>query len=100
MPAHRYKAFISYAHADEAFAASLHDRLERFVVPAQLRGVDAGRRLGTLFRDREELASGGSLSQRILDAIEDAEYLIVVCSDAAARSTWVNREIEAFLRVR
>lgn len=100
MPDHRYKAFISYAHADEAFAASLHDRLERFVVPAQLRGIDAGRRLGTFFRDREELASGGSLSQRILDAIEDAEYLIVVCSDAAARSTWVNREIEAFLRAR
>ena len=29
--AYRYTAFISYAHEDEAFAASLHRRLERFV---------------------------------------------------------------------
>ena len=98
---YRYKAFISYAHEDEAFAASLHRRLERFVVPKQLRtSVSTGRHLGTLFRDRDELASGGRLSTSIVEAIDDSEHLIVVCSPASARSEWVSREIEAFLRGR
>ncbi len=97
---YRYKAFISYAHEDEAFAASLHRRLERFVVPKQLRRVNSTRRLGTIFRDRDELASGGRLSTSIVSAIEEAQFLIVVCSDASARSEWVGREIAAFLRVR
>ncbi len=97
---YRYKAFISYAHEDEAFAASLHRRLERFVVPKQLRSVTSARRLGTFFRDRDELASGGRLSTSIVGAIEAAQFLIVVCSEASARSEWVGREIAAFLRVR
>lgn len=97
MKPRRYKAFISYAHADEAFAAALHERLERFVVPSQLRSSSTGRRLGRLFRDRDELASGGSLPERILDALADSEHLIVVCSTASARSSWVNREIDLFL---
>ncbi len=93
---HRYKAFISYAHEDEAFVTRLHQRLERFVVPKALRRSPGERRLGTLFRDRDELASGGNLSTRIVQSLHDSEYLIVVCSDAAADSRWVNREIEVF----
>ncbi len=98
--AYRYKAFISYAHEDAAFAASLHARLEKFVIPKALRTKPTYRRLGTFFRDRDELASGGSLSTSIVGALESAEYLIVICSATSARSVWVNREVETFLGLR
>ena len=95
MVALRYKAFISYSHEDEAFAAWLHDRLERYRVPLRIQPNE--RRLGVFFRDREELAGGHMLSTAIVEALETSEYLIVICSPAAATSTWVAREIEAFL---
>jgi hypothetical protein len=97
---YRYNASISYAHEDEAFAASLRRRLARFVVPKQLRLVASARRLGTFFHDRDELASGGRLSESIVSVIEEAKFLIVVCSAASERCEWVGREITAFLRVR
>ena len=92
-----YRAFLSYAHEDEAFTGRLHDRLERFVVPRELRGESVGKTLGPIFRDREELSSGGRLSDKIVRALTDSEFLIVVCSEAAATSRWVGREIESFL---
>ncbi len=96
----RYTAFVSYAHEDEAFATWLHRRLERFVIPRTLRRATGARRLGAFFRDRDELASGGSLSERIIAALRNSEHLVVVCSAASARSPWVNREIEMFAEVR
>jgi tetratricopeptide (TPR) repeat protein len=59
------------------------------------RGV-IGRRLGTFFRDREELPAADDLSALVREALADSEALIVICSPAAARSRWVNAEIEAF----
>ncbi len=99
MTSYRYKAFISYAHADEAFVARLHQRLESFVVPKALRQIPTQRRLGTVFRDRDELAAGGSLSTHIRDALNAAEYLLVVCSPASVNSRWVNQEIESFIEL-
>ena len=93
----RYRAFISYAHRDEAFVSRVHNRLEQFVIPRGTPGGSASRRLGRIFRDRDELASGGSLPQRITAALESSEYLIVVCSEASMASRWVNREIAAFV---
>lgn len=94
----RYRAFISYSHEDDAFATRLHERLERYRLPrrvaAERRLTD--RRLGVIFRDRDELASSASLTDTIRSALSDSESLIVICSPAAANSRWVNAEIEAF----
>ena len=96
---YRYKAFISYSHADERWARWLHKHLEGFQLPT---GMPAGkgltrRPLRPVFRDRDELASSSDLDQALLDALGESENLIVICSAASARSRWVNAEVEAFL---
>lgn len=99
----RYRAFLSYSHRDGKLAQKLHRRLETFSVPRTLRGarpdgtrIDA--RIGAIFRDRDELASAGSLSHSIEQALDDSAALIVVCSPAAVASHWVGEEIAYFRR--
>lgn len=93
-----YKAFISYSHADDAWATWLQRALERYRIPARLRASQPGlpRRLYPVFRDREELASSGDLGESIRTALAQAEALVVICSPAAAASRWVNEEIRSF----
>lgn len=97
-PTARYRAFISYSHADDEVARWLHRALERFVIPKELRtgALSGQRRLYPVFRDREELAATANLSAGIVEALRLSETLIVVCSPAAARSTWVDHEIRQF----
>ncbi len=92
---HKYAAFISYAHADEAQARKLHNALETYPLP---RGMDTEKRarLTPIFRDVTELTAHHSLSEKIRDAVETSRYLIVLCSPAAKASHWVNEEIRLF----
>jgi tetratricopeptide (TPR) repeat protein len=97
----RYWAFLSYSHADRRWAQWLHAALEGYVVPRRLVGREtpAGpvpRRLRPIFRDREELGAGANLGDRLIGALKASTYLIVICSPAAARSTWVGEEIRQF----
>ncbi|MGE0621707.1 MAG: tetratricopeptide repeat protein [Pseudomonadales bacterium] len=93
----RYEAFISYSHADEAWAGWLHRALERYRLPRALAGeLGRSRRLRRIFRDRDELFSG-ELTGKIQAALDASDALIVVCSPNAAASRWVNDEIEYFL---
>ena len=99
----RYRAFISYSHRDAKIAQKLHRRLETYSIPRVLRGTRAdgaviGARVGAVFRDRDELASAGSLSQSIQEALDASAALIVVCSPAAVSSPWVDEEIAYFRR--
>jgi tetratricopeptide (TPR) repeat protein len=93
-----YRAFLSYSHADERWAAWLQRSLERYRVPRRLRQQRAGlpARLNPVFRDREELASSSDLGDSIRNALARSEALVVVCSPAAAKSRWVNEEIRVF----
>ncbi|MGD8347524.1 MAG: toll/interleukin-1 receptor domain-containing protein [Lysobacterales bacterium] len=97
----RYKAFISYSHADERHAQWLQSALERYRVPRRLVGSEGAHgevpaRLRPVFRDREDLSSAADLSTRLKEELEASEFLIVVCSPAAAKSRWVNEEIRFF----
>ena len=97
----RYAAFLSYSHADASWAQWLHRRLESYRVPSRLVGTPGpdgpiGPRLGTIFRDRDELPTAGDLGTTIRAALAESAALVVVCSPAAARSPWVQAEIEAF----
>lgn len=97
----RYKAFISYSHADESSARWLHRNLERYKVLKRLIGLASPMgpipaRLMPIFRDRDELATASDLGQVLENALTDSGSLLVVCSPASARSRWVNEEIRFF----
>ena len=100
-----YFAFLSYSHQEQAIATWLHDELEKFRVPRHLVGriTEHGsvpRRLTPIFRDLKELPASGDLGSEIRVALAASQYLIVLCSPAAAQSRWTNAEIEAFKRSR
>ncbi len=103
-PAHHYFAFLSYSHGDSSEADWLHGELERFRVPSTLAGrLTANgvvpKRLSPIFRDRHELAASHDLGAEIRQALELSRCLIVLCSPAAAKSKWVNAEVDQFKRL-
>ena len=85
----RYRAFISYSHADTRFAGWLHRKLEAWAQPGQTR-------LTPIFIDRAELAAGPDLSAQVRAALAGSAALIVVASPAARASRWVAQEITLF----
>src|SRR4029450_269926 len=100
----RYMAFLSYSHQDAAIADWLHEELEEFRVPPRLIGklTEHGpvpKRLAPIFRDRQELAAASDLSEEIEEAIAGSRFLVVLCSPAAARSHWIDKEIGCFKRL-
>lgn len=100
---YRYRAYISYSHQDEKWAAWLHKKLEAYRVPRRLVGHKSARgiiprRIAPIFRDREELPTATDLGEVITRALRESASLIVICSPHAARSRWVNEEILTFKR--
>jgi tetratricopeptide (TPR) repeat protein len=94
----RYRAFISYSHADQAFARRLQRRLESYRVPRGLGSPTAagGERLGPIFLDTSDLAAATRLTGALTDALRDSDALVVVCSPSARGSEWIEQEIRAF----
>lgn len=95
----KYKAFISHSHADRRWAKWMHERLERYRIPRSLRRAypALSPKIGTVFKDREELGTSPDLGETIRAALRESEFLIVLASSDAAGSRWVNEEIRYFL---
>ncbi|MBE5996786.1 MAG: TIR domain-containing protein [Lachnospiraceae bacterium] len=95
-----YSAFISYRHApaDISVASEIQKRLERYPVPAAIRKKTGKAKIGRIFRDKEELPITSDLNEDITEALENADYLIVICSTSTKESMWVEREIRTFLK--
>ena len=99
-PDFKYRAFLSYSHADIASARWLHSHLESF----PLRGLaDRETALGKvpkslhpIFRDRDDFSAGLTLNDQTTAALDASAALIVLCSPASARSSYVNEEIRLF----
>lgn len=95
-----YDAFICYRHGtlDNAVAQLLQKKLEHFKLPVQAKGEE-GRlpKLKRVFVDRGELSSCADMEQEINHALDNAGWMIVVCSKQTKESVWVNKEIEYFL---
>jgi len=80
-PIEYYKCFISYSSRDEAFAKRLHADLQN-------RGVRCWFAL-------EDLKIGDHYHQRIDESIHLYDKLILILSEQAIQSAWVEREVVA-----
>ena len=97
----KYRAFLSYSHADTQWAKWLHKAVESFKVDKDLvgRATSTGaipKNLRPVFRDREDFTAGHTLNAQTLEALDSSAALIVICSPKAAQSHYVNEEIRLF----
>ena len=95
-----YNAFISYKHAelDNKIAAMVERGLEHYHIPHKIRKKTGMKKIERIFRDTDELPITSDLSGTIAEALENADYLIVICSTNTCKSMWVEREIKLFLK--
>ncbi len=97
-PDQRYSAFISYPreHLESKWARRIQEKVEGFKTPPDL--VEAGipAKLGRVFVDDTELAASTSLTSAIRAALENSDWLLVICSPSAVERPWVNEEIRFF----
>ena len=92
-----FVAFISYSHKDAQWGRWVQRELERYRLPADFataQGLE--RKLGKVFRDREELPTGQNLGEHLTRALDNSKNLIVICSSHAKESPWVAKEIDYF----
>lgn len=97
---YKYVAFISYSHKDESRAKWLQSFLEGYKMPTtdSLPILEEQyKSLRPIFRDTSELSSG-ILNDEIERALSLSRYLIVICSPNSAKSQWVNKEVEYFVK--
>ncbi len=97
-----YDAFISYRHADldQYVADRLHKRLEAFKLPhsaSRNRLEGEKTKIRRIFRDKNDLPIASDLASPIMTALNESEYLIVICSPRTPESIQVKREIETFI---
>lgn len=84
-PEFRYGAFISYSSQDRAWAERLYGDLEA-------RGINA-------FIDRERLIAGRAWPQQLVKSLQESRHLILLWSEAAKNSDWVQSELWRFNQI-
>ncbi len=99
MPDH-YSAFISYRHAelDIHVAEEVQKLLEHYHIPKEIQKSKGIKNIPPIFRDKNELPITSNLNDDISEALDNSDYLIVICSTHTSESIWVTREIEYFLK--
>lgn len=85
-----YDIFISYAHEDEVFARPFFRALKGYYSAR-----NGSRKKLAIFWDDTE-AAVNDLDKGIAEAIKASRKMIVVCSPAARKSEWVNKEVKLF----
>ena len=95
-----YNAFISYKHAplDTKIAERVQSKLEHFHIPRKIRKKTGMKRIQRIFRDKDELPITSNLTETIEHALENSDFLIVICTHNTKESVWVKREIQFFLK--
>lgn len=92
-----YDVFISYSHADKTIAERLSKRIRRYAPPKQL---GLGKKRLQVFRDVERLTASADLSTELSERIHKSKRLLLLCSPSAAKSPYVNAEVQEFIKVR
>ena len=100
MKKYTYDAFISYSHNEkDAFAAEqLHKTLEHYHIPKRIQQSSGKKKIERVFRDREEMPISFNLASNIQEALDQSEFLILMCSPNSIKSEWVQREVDGWHR--
>ncbi len=95
-----YYAFISYKHEDEKWARWIQNKLETYKLPTVLQKEirDLPNRITPIFRDKTDITSG-PLKKTLSKELQSSRFLIVICSPNAAKSIYVDYEVEQFIRM-
>ena len=95
---YEYFAFISYKHEDMRWAKWLQQQIETYRLPSIIRkqAPHLPKHIRPVFRDQTDISTG-PLLQNLRQELQDSRFLIVLCSPAAAKSEWVNREVQHFI---
>ena len=98
---HHFDVFLSYSRKDEEFAKQLEASLENYRLPKDVPIRLISKNRLNVFRDKRDLVpTDGDYWKTIEGYLSRSANLLVVCSPNAARSEYVNHEIETFLRFR
>ena len=97
--AFKYEAFISYRHKelDIAAAKAIHRQIETYRIPAYIKKRSGKAKIGKIFRDQDELPLMADLGEGIRAALEQSEWLIVICTPELPESKWCMAEIDYFI---
>lgn len=91
-------AFISYNHKDVKHAQWLQKKLESYKLPTEIHNeFEDSKYLRPVFRDQTDLNTG-ILANTLHDQLEQSKFLIVLCSPNSAKSEWVSKEVETFIK--
>jgi hypothetical protein len=90
-----YDAFISYSHSqDRTLGPQLQSGLQRFAKPwYRLRAL-------RVFCDTADLAASPGLWAAVEEALSNSRWFLLLASADAAKSDWVNREVEWWVKQR
>lgn len=95
----KYTAFISYNSHDDNWARWLQRKLEQYQLPTKMKSEkndESRQKRFRIFRYRSDL-NAVSLRNGLASELDEAHWLIVICSPNSARSEWVGREIAHFI---
>lgn len=97
----KYRAFLSYCHADTKEAVRLHRSIEYFHIDKDLVGRETSMgpvppSIRPVFRDRHDFETGSIFGDRTLAELDASAALVVLCSPASAKSDAVNEEVRLF----
>lgn len=99
----KYTAFISYNSKDDRWAKWLQRKVEAYSIPVVIRNEkdeltkrEEKPKTLRVFRYRADLNTV-SLNEGLAKELDDARWLIVICSPNSAKSSWVGKEIQHFL---
>ena len=96
-----YSAFIRYRRlpADFAAAKAVQRALETYRIPRDVQKKTGKKKLNRCFRDQDEMPLADDLGSSIEKALQESEWLIVICTPDLPRSAWCLREVDYFIEL-